>query len=399
MIVKKEECCGCANCENICSKEAISMITDSLGFKYPNINQNKCIQCGLCEKVCPSIKKSYINEYKKKSYVFKIKGIKQRIKCQSGGAFTALAKFILDNGGIVYGVSLDNNLKAVYERVTDKKRIKALQGSKYVQADMIDSVKLVKQDLLNNKIVLYCGTPCIVDAVKSYMKSNSINCENLILVEFLCHGVLSPEIYEEYVNNMRIKYKNVSNFNFRDKTVLGWGTYYSTFETKRNVKIASKTYLKIFHSDNYFRDSCYSCKYANMNRVADITLSDYWGIAKYKKKLSDKIGVSMILCNSKKAEYLIQSINGFKEETPLETIIQRPLEEPTLKPKKIELYRQNIEKNGYGNLFQEYKSNEVLLWHGIALSTDINFILNYYSCKIKMTSIYKIIRGCLKFRK
>lgn len=386
-MIEKENCCGCANCSLVCPKKAIQMNCGELDFLYPVIDMNKCVDCGLCEKVCPQLQQSKLEDFKK-AYVFKMSKKKQRLRCQSGGAFTALAMQIINNSGVVYGVSLDKELKPVYERVISKERLWALSGSKYVQADMLDSVKRVKEDLENSKTVLYCGTPCNISALKNYLSNFKTNCENLILVEFLCHGVLSQELYKEYIKHCKIKYRNVKGFNFRDKKVLGWGTYYSTLNIGKGFKVASTTYLDIFRSDCYLRDSCYDCKYTSMERGADITISDYWGIGNYRPECSDRTGVSMILCNSQKGELLVQRIGGFKREMPLDTIMQNPLENPTKKPDEFYKARESLKLSGYSQLFEKYKAKEIIMWNGIPITSDVNFLLKYYSIRVKMSYIY-----------
>ena len=185
MICNKDNCTGCFACYNICPKNAIKMVEDNNGFIYPEIDKEKCVNCKLCEKICPSINK--VQYYKKqKCYAMYSKDEKVRVKSTSGGIATTFSINVINSGGVVYGAAYDKNCAVKHIRVTDIDGLKKLQGSKYVHSYINDTYKRVKEDLKNNREVLFIGTPCQVAGLKKFL---SRDYDKLILVEIICDGV------------------------------------------------------------------------------------------------------------------------------------------------------------------------------------------------------------------
>lgn len=226
LVKSKKECCGCSACMNICPKNAISMKTDEYGFTYPKIDNKKCIKCGLCKRTC-----AYQNERKtynipQKIYAATTENEDILLKSTSGGISGEIcSKFINDNG-IVYGCSIEKDDKNViipmHIRIDNKNELEKIQGSKYVKSQINFIYRNVRNDLLNDKKVLFTGTPCQIDALYSYLEMNDTDIKNLYTIDLICHGVPDTNIFQDYIKFIENKiYGKVQNFKFRDKKVGG----------------------------------------------------------------------------------------------------------------------------------------------------------------------------------
>lgn len=191
-IKDKKDCCGCYACYNICPKKCISMKADEEGFWYSVIEQNKCVNCNLCEKVCPIINPVNRGNSLKLSYAVKNKDEDIRLRSSSGGMFYLLAEDTIKQNGLVYGAAFDKDFSVKHIGIDKISEIELLQGSKYLQSSIGDTYKHVKNDLRENKQVLFTGTPCQVEGLKSFLGKEE---ENLITMDFICHGVPSPSIW------------------------------------------------------------------------------------------------------------------------------------------------------------------------------------------------------------
>lgn len=315
---EKADCCGCGACQNICPKDAIEMIEDEYGFIYPSINIKKCISCGACKLVCAYQKKT-LKLNVKKTYIAISKNKNLIEKSASGGVFSTLANKFLENGGIVYGAILDfdKKIETKHIRIDKQEDLYKLQGSKYIQSNLGKIYRDVKKDLLQNKEVLFSGTPCQIDALKSFLGKIF---DNLYTIDIICHGVPSNNLFLNYIRFIEKK-RNIKiiDFSFRNKGK-GWSLirkigYIGKIRYIKNNKIKEEilpawtsSYYKLFLLSKICRINCYSCKYAKNKRCGDITIGDYWGVEKehpeyyttIKEKLELKKGVSCILINSEK---------------------------------------------------------------------------------------------------
>ena len=331
-LIKKDACCGCTACYSVCPKNAITMECDEEGFLYPKIDENKCVNCGLCLKVCRD-KMKYLTDINK----VKVYAAKNRDECvlkksSSGGISNALGKKIIDVGGIVYGVIYDENHRVIVKRSETKKDLDRLYGSKYVQADLQNTFKEVHDDLRNNKVVLFIATSCYVAGLKSFLINKKCNIDNLYTVDLVCHGVPSPKIFSDYINYLREKY-DFDHFEFRTKE-LPWGygskNYGCTIFLKNNKKIVDSTdarlFLNIFFSNYCLRPCCYKCAFSKIEKPADMTIADYWGVANEHPDFFDEKGVSAVIIHTDKGEKLFNdtkdiiaiksSINKVKNKQP-----------------------------------------------------------------------------------
>jgi len=230
-MVNPEDCCGCSACASVCAKDAIVMVPDALGFLYPQVNLDKCVDCGLCERVC-SFNDKYdksLNLLKPDAYAVRHKDINEIEKSRSGAAFVAISDCILENGGVVYGAGYAEHFRVIHKRATTKEERDEFRGSKYVQSDMNNVFRQVKEDLKNGLVVLFSGTPCQTSGLNAFVGKKLR--ENLFLVDIVCHGVPSPYIWEDYLCYLERKQgSEIYWVNFRDKQEFGWTAHKETFK-------------------------------------------------------------------------------------------------------------------------------------------------------------------------
>ena len=305
-IEVKELCCGCSACYSVCPKNAISMVRDEEGFLYPKVDKGKCINCGLCKKVCPILNKQKFNDYEQKGYIFQYSNPTIRKESTSGGAYTALAEYVLENNGVVYGVALDNfYVKDI--RVTDKKELYKFRNSKYVQSDKNDTFKQVKKDLNDNKLVLYSGTVCETEGLKAYLMKDY---DNLITVDVICRAVPSPLLWKKYVE-FRNKDNKANKAYFRKK-VYGYKYSNLTFENDKEIiyknGIDTDPYLRAFFSNIACRPSCYACHFKKQNHISDLTIWDCFDVDKCDESFDDDLGTTRVMINTEKGNKIFDAI-------------------------------------------------------------------------------------------
>lgn len=310
-IKEKSKCCGCTACKSICPQNAIEMVEDEEGFLYPKVNREKCINCGLCDKVCPVLN---AKEEKKeqKAYIFQHKDDNVRRQSTSGGAFTAIAEYVLDKNGIVYGAMFDENFNVIHNSVEKKEELYKFRNSKYVQSEIGNCFVKIKKELEENKIVCFSGTSCQIEGLKRYLAKEY---DNLILVDVVCRAVPSPLIWRKYLKLRMQKYKDIKYIMFRDKY---YGYKYSNFSiyNKKGDKsqeyhsgVESDPYLRAFFSNICDRPSCYSCKFKKQNRESDITIWDCFEVEKYNKDFDDDKGTTRVLVHNLKGKKIIEELS------------------------------------------------------------------------------------------
>ena len=315
-IKNKEECCGCSACYNICPVQAIEMKEDEKGFKYPVINKDKCIKCNLCEKVCPILQKKKVENIPI-AYAVKNKQDEIRKESSSGGVFSLLAEEIIEHQGVVFGVAFDENFRAKHICIENKKDIEKIRKSKYMQSSIGDTYKKVKEYLENGRQVLFTGTPCQIEGLKSYLQKEY---ENLYTQDIICHGVPSPKVHDKYLEYQKKLNQNnkIKDINHRDKTN-GWRNYFVKINLENNFTYNQSHYkdlfIQAFLSNLVLRDSCYNCSFKKENRISDITLADFWGIENVLPQMDDNKGTSLVIINSEKGKRLFEQIKQKTERT------------------------------------------------------------------------------------
>ena len=312
----KTECCGCKVCQDVCPTKCISFKEDEESFIYPYRDINRCIECNLCVSVCPfasDVKKNIPNNQK----VGVHKNIDTIYRSSSGGAFSAICEQLTLREYKVYGVKLDNNLKCVYDN-SENNEIgwQKFRKSKYIQADTNHVYLDVMSDLQDERNVLFAGLPCQNAALLLFLGKKDIKTNNLLVIDILCHGVVSQKLFDSYINELESDNKGkVTGFVFRNKAPIDGKVNSRSVEvnyengTTAIYGIANSAYLKGYHNRLFYRPSCYYCPFANVKRVSDITLADAWGIEKVYPEWNSLAGVSLILANTKKGVELLNELS------------------------------------------------------------------------------------------
>lgn len=307
-VIGIENCAGCFACYNSCPYNAIEMVENEEGFYYPYINEN-CTYCGVCQKFCPVITPIRFSEnVEPKFFAGWSLDEKVRIKSSSGGIFPELARYILENGGVVFGVAWNENLLPVHIKVPDVDELPRLMGSKYVQSNVGMAYKEALSELRKGKTVLFSGTPCQIAGLNTFLKYSK-NRDKMITVGVVCHGVPSTLIFRKYLEWAEEKYqKKVVGIEFRNKQK-GWENYQVALRLSNGTSIQEHYLLNPFYrgylQNLYLRHSCYHCQFSTIPRYEDITLGDFWGVP---KELRDKRGVSVIIANTPKGLRLLETL-------------------------------------------------------------------------------------------
>ena len=284
------------------------MKEDKEGYIYPTINLNKCINCNQCRKKCPINKPRVENKYTSRVYALKSKNKKEVLESTSGGAFSLLAKKIISEKGVVYGVEMQEN-RAFHTRISKIKDLSRIRGSKYIQSSLLETFDMIKNDLEHGKKVLFSGTPCQIGAIKSLIGANE---KNLITVSVVCHGVMNKKIYNKYLDELTKKGGPIKNWKFRTKEHNNWHTSSVSYEQDNKVVVeqfTDNTLMYLYLKNILERESCYDCKFKGKNNHADIIIGDYWGIEISHPEFFDNRGVSQVIINSQAGMELFEKIN------------------------------------------------------------------------------------------
>lgn len=341
-------CVGCGACKAVCKIDAISLVKNHGDFIKSYIDSNKCVNCGMCSKVCP-VENIPLKAEPQKVLAFKAKD-NIRKNSTSGGAASALAESVINNNGSVYGAYLDGDFNLKHIRINRVEDIALLQGTKYIQSDMTNVFDNLKNDLVSGIPVLFTGTPCQVAAVNSFVSRQKLDAQNLYLCDIICHGVSSPKVFKDYIGWLsREEKEQVTKYYFRNKE-FSWRGDSSTMENssgehKRSNNVSA--FMNLYYSNNITCDACFDCRFTSIDRVSDLTISDFWGIEKDNSDFEDALGVSMVMLNTSKGKALFDTLKGQTVEANIENAKQPQLNHPTEKP------------DGYDTFWQTYKVNGI----------------------------------------
>lgn len=375
MLCEKQYCTGCSACYNVCSVSAIKMKKDVYGFLYPEIDKQICVECGQCSKVCPILNspKTAKNEV---VYAACVEDEKLRLESTSGGVATLFAFQILKEGGIVYGAVFNEELVLEHRAIKQARKLTGFKGTKYVQSDVSESFKEIKEFLILGKKVLFVGAPCQVAGLINYLKSDF---KNLVTVSFVCGGVPSIQFLHDEINNIYSD-NDITNVHFRKNSEYGM-----RLEAKGKIVLSQKrwhsNFFRGFDEHIIQRESCYNCQYATKDRIGDITIGDFWGLnnsTKFCIEEKDK-GVSLVIPSTEKGMRFFKQCNCLyiEEHTLDEACKENPrLLSPVIKNDKVEKFRQAYLLNGFKSavnkevgtkyriyIFKSYlKKNKVLLF-------------------------------------
>lgn len=349
-IKSKEDCCGCSACAQRCPKQCIKMAEDEEGFLYPKVDETKCINCHLCEKVCPVVIQAE-SRMPIDSYAAYNMDDGVRKDSSSGGIFTLLAEKVIAEGGVVFGATWNEKWQVVHTYTETKEGIEQFRGSKYIQSIIGETYKQAETFLKSGRKVLYSGTPCQIAGLRLFLRKEY---DNLLTIDFICHGVPSPGVFrwylQEEINNYAARKgrKNTVSFlpihsipegdvlmpeglsikgiRFRDKCS-GWKKFSfvlllaeASAEGKQNSVSLSYTleqnsFLKGFLNDLYLRPSCHKCPAKSLKSGSDITIADYWGYKDTPNITDTDEGISAVIINSVKGHTEFSKMSLIKEKT------------------------------------------------------------------------------------
>lgn len=310
-IRDKKDCCGCSACAQKCPQHCIKLIEDTEGFLYPYVSIQECINCGICEKVCPVLNQSS-SQNPKSTLLIINKNEKEKLHSSSGGCFTLLAKAILNRRGVVYGATFKEDWSVHHIRIDNEEELKVLRGSKYVQSNIENTFKEAEKDLKTGIYVLYSGTPCQISALKLFLRKDY---DNLITIDFICHGVPSPSVWCIYLQKLTNgKTESIKHITFRDKKT-GWRDYHLTVNMSKEAlssHFGTNSYLQGMMKNLYLRPSCHSCPAKKGKSHSDITLADFWSVWVLYPQIYDSKGTSLVLANSHKGETLLSKLSNIE---------------------------------------------------------------------------------------
>lgn len=326
-ITDRSHCSGCSACYAVCPRDAISMVPDELGFRYPQVDPAKCVECGLCESVCAFAPCKEMQ--KPDAFAVRHQDDAEVRESTSGAVFAALSDYVLDCGGTVYGAGFCDHFRVVHKRASDKHQRDEFRRSKYVQSDMEDIFRRVREDLKTGIPVLFTGTPCQTAGLRSYIDGKLA--ENLYLADIVCHGTPSPAVWDSYLSwHEDLAGEKAKNVIFRDKA-FGWRISRETIEFEdRNV--SSRSYNHLFYQNIMMRESCGVCPFASVYRPSDLTMADYWRKDKTCPDFaSDNLGCSLVLCSTEKGRELMNEVaeSLHVQKVELDECLQLNLVRPT----------------------------------------------------------------------
>lgn len=376
------DCTGCRLCEQICSKKCITFASDSEGFLVPQIDKDNCIDCGLCVKVCPQLKDVSL-KVPIETYAACASDELDLSKSTSGGAFYFMAKQMIANGGMVFGCIFNEELRAQHHHASTLDEVKKMRGSKYVQSDTLNTFDEVLTLLKKENPILYTGTPCQIAGLRRYLEAKHADNSMLITVDIVCHGVPSPGLFNKYKEWYEKKNKcHIIAYDFRCKDNVGWNNgYFAKVVTDRGTKIFSShkdPYFYAFLKGKTYRECCYNCKYSKTNRVADITIADYWGIDKIHPEFFNKNGVSLVLVNTTKGYEYFKNTEGldvFVSDLNKAKVYNRNLNTPVVRPQERGTIYNGLYELSALEFFKRNFKIELSKREGLALSLPIPVLM------------------------
>lgn len=315
-ICPRWKCTGCASCYNSCPKGAIKMVEDPCGYVHPVIDPDTCINCALCVKVCPAINQVEYN-YPIGCFAAAVKDESELLSSASGGIASLLSRHVISKGGVVYGCTGQDIRNVHHIRIDKVDEVALLKGSKYVQSCIGDVYRQVKQDLKDDRLVLFTGTPCQIAGLYGYLRAKH---EHLLTVDLICHGVPSQKMLNDNIAMYAGKDESDITVRFRWKEKVkakcdapwriayGWILQSSHMQRTYRTKLYNDSYMFGFLGMLTYRSSCYSCKYAHITRCSDITLGDYWSLPSGLGLVNGK-GVSVVLVNTSKGFELWKDVS------------------------------------------------------------------------------------------
>ena len=362
VIHSPENCCGCTACASSCKYGAISMCPDEYGFIYPKIDESKCIDCGLCSKMCQfkSDYKRFANYDEPFVYAARQINLAEVSKSQTGGMAAMIYRHFFKDGDIAYGVKFDLNFNVIHACARTTEEAQSFRGSKYVQSDLKGIFPEVKQLLSLGQKVLFIGTPCQVSGLKAYLPVKLHT--KLFTVDLICHCNTAPGIWKSYVEYLQHRYKSkIVKADFRNKR-FGWHKCLETYEFENGKELITRSYDYLFFDHLNSRPSCTNCPYTNFNRVSDITIGDYWGWEEHHSEFNDNLGLNLVLVNSEKGLSFFKECMPFLDfvETSIIDCLQPQLVGPIKKNPKQIRFLEDYKNRGIGYVLYRYGDKNII---------------------------------------
>ncbi len=374
-----KECSGCRACENICPKNSISFVENDEGFLIPTIDENTCINCGLCYKKCPQLNSVNILESfklsKQEVYASKAKDKGILLESSSGGVFTIIAMEIIKNNGVVFGCTFDENFVARHIAVKTVEDLEKLRGSKYVQSNTMKTFLETKEYLKKGIPVLYSGTPCQIAGLRAFLGKSY---DKLITIDLICHGVPSPKLFSEYLADFESKNdEKIEKYDFRYKEKTGSSKCNRIITNKKTRAYVYQcdSYYKSFSDEKTYRECCYSCKYTNTKRIGDITIGDYLGYELFHPERDSSLGISVVLVNTIIGKKIFDKVKDTYLTTYNSTLDeaiykQYTLKKPSKRPSCRSEFYKDLNSIGYTKTMKKYVKTKGIILNHIFLSIN-----------------------------
>lgn len=381
-MINQKKCCGCTACQHTCPTKCITMQEDDEGFLYPVINEEKCIRCYQCEKVCPVIH-PVKSSGKTETFVGYSNNEEVRKNSSSGGIFSVIAEWILQQNGVVFGAAFDEDFEVHHIAIKTKEELTKIRGSKYVQSRMENIYPEVKKYLENEYKVLFTGTACQIAGLMKYLNKTY---DKLYTIDVLCHGVPSPKIWRMYLNGKKKQFhSSIEKIEFRNKKN-GWKNYSVNilFSSQQSyfVHYFNDEFIRMFLENIDLRPSCYACPFKEFPRISDMTIGDCWGIENYMPDMDDDQGTSIIMIHSKNGKKLWSSIrkNLMIKEADMDKALPSMSES-----------RRSVQKH----------PNRKKFWKGVNDGESINELCRYVEKNFiqKVTGLIKYMTTKIKIKK
>lgn len=360
-------CCACGACSQACPQNAIIIKKDNKGFYYPIIDEEKCINCGICVKKCQCLSEQNIIETTKEPEVYACinNDIASLKNSSSGGLAYVLGEYILEQNGVVFGAVYTDKMDIVHYKIESKENLWRIQGSKYAQSRIDTTYKQAEACLKKGCKVLFTGTPCQIGGLYYFLGKDY---QELYTMDIICYGAASSGVFKDYVAwKEEVAKGKITHINFRSK-LDRWGksiTEIVFHDRKKMLKYSDEDeWYQTFISHVATRESCHYCKYTNLQRMSDITVGDFWGIERYKPEMEVSNGISKVLLNTNKGKELFWYISDriIKEKMPLESSIRPNLVHPPKRNPNRERFFEDYCTSGFYIAFKNNVKKKTPFW-------------------------------------